>query len=345
MVGSAAMMAATTEGEGESSEDEDMKDAIQGPEPGYSNLSTAVLSGGVGGARFARGLAAVDPGPALTVVGNVGDDDVMYGLHVSPDLDTITYTLAGIQGEHGWGIEDDTFTVIDNLAQLGTETAFRLGDRDMATCLNRTIDLGAGVPLSVVTDHIRSSLGVTTRILPATDDPLRTHVVIESGTVLSFQDYFVVRGHADEVSELRYTGAERSSPAPGVIASIRDAAFVVIAPSNPPLSIWPILAVPGVREAVREHPSVAAISPLFRGRALKGPADRVMASLGLPPGNAGVLAAYDGLISDLVIDVGDAGEATELADGEVAIHVADTRLTDTDAAKRFGSWLVELMAS
>jgi LPPG:FO 2-phospho-L-lactate transferase len=144
---------------------------------------------------------------------------------------------------------------------------------------------------------------------------------------------------------LRYTGADTAFPAPGVLESIREAAFVVIAPSNPPLSIWPILAVPGVREAVRHHPSVVAISPLFRGKALKGPADRVMASLGLPPGNAGVLAAYEGLISDLIIDSGDAGDAAVLARSGVSIHITDTRFVDVDAGKRFGSWLVEEMTS
>ena len=337
------MMAATTEGEGVTSGDEDMKDAIQGPNSDYSNPFVTVLSGGVGGARLARGLAAAVSSPAPTVIGNVGDDDVMYGVHVSPDLDTITYTLAGIEGEHGWGIEHDTFVVVDHLANLGADTTFRLGDRDLATCIRRTTDLAAGVPLSVSTDRIRSSLGVAARILPVTDASLRTEVVIDSGAILSFQEYFVVRGHSDEVTELRYTGAEAASPAPGVLASIREADFVVIAPSNPPLSIWPILAVPGVREAVRDHPSVVAISPLFRGKALKGPADRVMSSLGLPPGNAGVLAAYEGLISDLVIDRGDAGDAADLARGDVSIHVTDTRFIDVDAGKRFGSWLMKEM--
>ena len=337
------MMAATTEGEGVTSGDEDMKDAIQGPNSEYSNPFVTILSGGVGGARLARGLAAAAPNPSPTVIGNVGDDDVIYGVHVSPDLDTITYTLAGIEGGHGWGIENDSFIVVDRLANLGADTTFRLGDRDLATCLRRTTDLAAGIPLSVSTDRIRSSLGVTARILPVTDARLQTEVVIDSGAVLSFQEYFVMRGHSDEVTELRYTGADTAFPAPGVLESIREAAFVVIAPSNPPLSIWPILAVPGVREAVRDHPSVVAISPLFHGKALKGPADRVMTSLGLPPGNAGVAAAYEGLISDLIIDRGDAGDAADLSHSGVSIHVTETRFIDVDAGERFGSWLVEEM--
>lgn len=290
---------------------------------------------------MARGLAAVLPGPQLAVVGNVGDDEVIYGVHVAADLDTLTYTLAGVEGRHGWGIEGDRFTVLDELAALGVDVSFRLGDRDLATCLRRTADLAAGAPLSAATNTIRRALGVEATILPATDDRLRTEVVIEGGTRLSFQEYFVRRGHRDEVRRLEYVGAEKAMPAPGVVESIEGSDVVVIAPSNPPLSIWPILSVPGIRAAVARHRRVVAISPLFGGKALKGPADRVMRSLGLPPGNAGVLAAYEGLLSDLVVDIDDSGDADLLAGGGVEIHAADTRIGTADAGKRFAAWLLE----
>lgn len=293
---------------------------------------------------MARGLAATLPGSALTVVGNVGDDEVVFGVHVAADLDTITYTLSGIEGEHGWGIADDTFVVLEQLGDLGLDVTFRLGDRDLATCLRRTADLAAGIPLSASTDATRRSLGVAATVLPATDDRLRTEVTIADGTRLSFQDYFVRRRHADEVAALDYVGAAAAEPAPGVIESIERARLVVIAPSNPPLSVWPILAISAIRDAVQRHPRVVAISPLFGGKALKGPADRVMRSLGLPPGNAGVLAAYEDLLAVLVIDQGDASDLAGLAGGDVDVRVTDTRIGSYEAGKRFATWLLDEVA-
>jgi len=274
------------------------------------------------------------------VIGNVGDDDRLYGVHVSADLDTIVYTLAGIEGPHGWGIEGDSFIVMDRLADLGVTTTFRLGDRDLATCLNRTQMLDAGRTLSAATEAIRSALGVMIRIIPASDDTLRTRIRTSEGAWLAFQEYFVMRGHADEVSDIAYEGADRATPAPGVVEAIDGAALVVIAPSNPPLSIQPILAVPGIRRAVEAKERVIAISPLFGGKALKGPADRVMASMGLPPGNAGVLAAYAGLITDLVIDIEDASDVDTLS-GPIRIHATETRLATPEDAARFGAWFKE----
>ena len=273
----------------------------------------------------------------MTVIGNIGDDDDMYSVPVSADLDTIVYTLAGIEGPEGWGIRDDTFSVLNHLRSLGVDTTFRLGDRDMATCLTRARILRSGGTLSEATATIAAALGVGTPILPASDDPIRTRIRTVVGTWLSFQEYFVERGHRDVVAEIEYAGGADALPAPGVIEAIDAAAIVIFAPSNPPLSIRPILAVSEIAQAVERHPRVVAISPLFGGKALKGPADRVMASLGYPPGNAGVLAAYDGMITDLVIDVGDAGEAGDLA-GAVNVHVTDTRLAVEDAAIRFARW-------
>jgi LPPG:FO 2-phospho-L-lactate transferase len=298
-----------------------------------------VLSGGVGGARAARGFDSIlDPGE-LTVVVNVGDDDRIHGVHVSADVDTVLYTLADREGPQGWGIAGDTFTAMDRLAAAGEDTSFRLGDIDLALCLERTRALDAGEPLSAIVARVATIFGVTRTVLPVTDGALRTRIETTSGEWLDFQEYFVLRGHRDEVASIEYSGAGLTTPAPGVIDAIRRADLVVIAPSNPPLSVWPILAVPGVRDAVAGARRVMAVSPLFAGLALKGPAHRVIASLGLPPGNAGVLACYRGLLTDLVIDTGDAPDAA--LGGEVRIHVTDTRIQERAAAARLASFIME----
>jgi len=301
-----------------------------------------LLSGGVGGARMARGLAALDD-IDLTVVVNVGDDEVVYGLHVSPDLDTVVYTLAGVEGPEGWGLTADTFTVMKRLSLFGTDTRFRIGDRDLATHLFRTQELLAGATLSDVTARTAAALGVPGTILPATEDTLRTMIKTAGGEWLSFQEYFVMRRHEDEVADLRFEGAATAAPAPAVVAAIEAAEAVIIGPSNPPLSIWPILAIRDIASAIEAADRVMAVSPLIGGRALKGPADRVMASLGLPGGNAGVVAAYGGLLNDLVIHTGDANERAELGKLGVKIHVGDTRIADPTAAWSFAEWLVDLL--
>ncbi|MEA2009078.1 MAG: 2-phospho-L-lactate transferase [Actinomycetota bacterium] len=317
-----------------------MNEAIQGPNSTYSNPFAVLLAGGVGGARGARSLRRVFTNERLTVIGNVGDDELVHGVHVSADLDTVLYTLAGIEGPHGWGIDGDSFVTMDQLEELGADATFRLGDRDLATCLFRTEMLASGNTLSEVTDRIRLALGVDTRILPVTDDPLRTKIRIADGTWLPFQEYFVKRGHRDRVVELEYAGADGAVPAPGVIEAIATADMVVIAPSNPPLSIAPIMAVSGIRDAIMEKDRVIAISPLFGGKALKGPADRVMESLGFPPGNAGILAAYDGFVSDLVIDTGDSVDLETLSTS-VKIHATDTRFGSENESRRFADWFKE----
>lgn len=307
-----------------------------------SSRQVVLLSGGVGGARLARGLAvALDPAD-LTVVVNVGDDEDIYGLHVSPDLDTVTYTLTGLEGPEGWGRAGDTFHVLGHLAALGADTTFRLGDADLAVNLFRTSSLRSGALLSEVTTRLTASLGVRCRLLPATDCRLNTRVRTAAGEWLSFQEYFVRRRHRDELSAVHFDGAREACPTPGVLASLEAAGTVVIGPSNPPLSIWPILAVEEIRRAVAAAPRVVAVSPLFAGKTLKGPADRVMAALGLPPGNAGVLAAYEGLLTDLVVDEGDSEDVAALGGGRVRIHAADTRITEPAAGVRFAEWLLEL---
>lgn len=265
------------------------------------------LSGGVGGARLGRGLAMLDQ-VELTVVVNVGDDEMVHGLHVSPDLDTVVYTLAGLEGPEGWGRAGETFRFNDELARFGLDTTFRLGDLDLAVNVFRSMRLREGLPLSTVTAEVRAAFDVDAAVLPATDDQLRTVVEVGGGERLSFQDYFVARRASDTVKALSFEGAEDAKPAPGVLDAIAAAEKVVVGPSNPPLSIWPILAIPGIREAISSHPKVVAVSPLIGGKALKGPADRVMASMGLAPGNSGVVEAYDGLLHGLVVDESDARE-------------------------------------
>ncbi|MEA3511152.1 MAG: 2-phospho-L-lactate transferase [Actinomycetota bacterium] len=317
-----------------------MNETIQGPNSAYSNPFAVLLTGGVGGARGARSLRQVFGGDRLTVIGNVGDDELIHCVHVSADLDTVVYTLAGIEGPDGWGIDGDSFAAMDQLEMLGVDTTFRLGDRDLATCLFRTGMLASDQLLSDITDKIRSDLGVDTRIIPATDDRVRTRVRVADGTWLAFQEYFVERGHRDRVVEIEYTGAESAMPAPGVIEAIAAADLIVIAPSNPLLSIGPIMSVPGIRRAIIEKDRIIAISPLFGGKALKGPADRILESLGFPHGNAGVLSAYAGLITDLVIDMEDASDMQTLSTS-VKIHATDTHLGSDDEARRFAEWFRE----
>jgi LPPG:FO 2-phospho-L-lactate transferase len=302
-----------------------------------------VLAGGVGGARLVRGLAALDGQVETTVVGNVGDDERVYGLHVSPDLDTLVYTVAGVEGPAGWGRATDSFRVMDELPRFGVDTAFRVGDLDLATNLYRTTRLAEGAGLATVTDDVCKAFGLGIRLLPATEDPVRTRVQTVDGTWLSFQEYFVLRGHRDRIGAVEYAGASGASPGPGVLEAIEAADVVIVAPSNPILSIHPILAVPGVGDAVRDSDRVVAISPLFGGAALKGPAAEVMADLGFPPGNRGILAAYEGLLHDLVVDLGDASDLDDLTRRGLRVHALATRMPDLDASTRFARELLEAL--
>ncbi len=294
-------------------------------------MKVVELSGGVGGARLARGLDRLD-NVDLTIVVNVGDDEDIHGLHVAPDIDTVVYTLAGLEGPHGWGRSGDTFAANDAIGALGSDNTFKLGDRDLAMNILRTEALRAGTSLSTFTSEVTKHLGIGASVLPASDGRQRTTIETDTGEKLSFQEYFVLRQTRDTVASVGFDGSP--TPGPGVLDAINRADLVFIAPSNPPLSIWPILAVEGVRDAVSRHHNVVAVSPLFGGKALKGPADRVMASLGLPPGNAGVLAAYDGLLGRLIIDDADAADIPHL-DGPVSVSALDTRISEADAAVTF----------
>jgi LPPG:FO 2-phospho-L-lactate transferase len=253
---------------------------------------------------------------------------------VCPDLDTVVYTMAEVEGAEGWGRRGDTFIANDELARFGVDNRFRLGDLDLALNIYRTDGMQAGERLSQVTHRIAGAFGIESSVLPATDDAVRTEVEVEGLGWISFQDYFVLRGHQDRVSNLRFAGAEASNPAPGVLEALAAADVIVIAPSNPPLSIWPILAVPGLREIVAAHPRVTAVSPLFGGKALKGPAAAVLESLGLPDGNRGVVAAYAGLIDTIVVDRSDEDDAGDIEG--VMVEVEDTLIIERAAATRLG---------
>lgn len=276
-----------------------------------------------------RGLASLDE-VELTAVVNVGDDEVIYGVHVSPDIDTVIYTLAGREGSAGWGLAEDGHAVMDALEKFPIDTWFSIGDADLATSLFRTARLQSGWTLSQVTTAQAAVFGVSARILPATDDWVRTEVhVVEEGW-LPFQSYFVDRQHRPAVDDVRFSGAASAAPAPGVVEAISEADVVVIGPSNPPLSIWPILSVGDVADALVTR-RVVAVSPLFGGRPLKGPADAVMEGLGLPGGTAGVVAAYDGLLSEIVVDSIDASDMGLDLD-DVEVRALPTRITSPEDA-------------
>ena len=298
-----------------------------------------VLAGGVGAARFLAGLLQVVDPAEVTAVVNVGDDTQLHGLHISPDLDTVTYTLAGaINPETGWGLAGETWHAMETLGRYGGPTWFGLGDRDLGTHLFRTGELARGASLTAVTASIAAAWDLRLRILPASDDPVRTMVTVldldGAEREVGFQEYFVGRRHDVPVTAVRFAGAEQAEPAPGVLAAIADAAVVVIAPSNPIVSIGPVLAVPGVREAVtaaRAH--VVAISPIVAGVALKGPADRMLRELGHDASVVGVARLYAPFANALVIDEADAAAAAAVeAEGVHAIVVPTVMATPERAA-------------
>jgi LPPG:FO 2-phospho-L-lactate transferase len=265
------------------------------------------LSGGIGGAKLALGLAAALPPGALTVIANTGDDFTHLGLAISPDIDTLLYTLAGLDHpEQGWGRRDETWSAMETLAALGGPDWFRLGDRDLALHLLRTSLLAAGRTLSEVTAALAARLGIASTILPASDAPVRTVLDTDQGA-LAFQEYFVHRRCAPILRGLRFAGAETARPAPGVTASIAAARAVVICPSNPFISLGPILAVPGIRAALAATTApVLAVSPIIGGQAVKGPTAKMMAELGLPVSARAVADHYGALIDVFVADPADA---------------------------------------
>ena len=307
----------------------------------------AVLAGGVGAARLLRGLVDVVPPEDVTAIVNTGDDMVLHGLAISPDVDTVTYTLAdAIDPERGWGLRDESWHAMEALSRYGGATWFRLGDRDLATHMYRTQRLAEGAGLAAVTAEIAAAWGLTLRIVPVTEQPLRTMITpaddeggptaivgVAAGEEISFQDYFVRLQHAVSVSGVRFAGADAARPAPGVLAAIADAEVVVVAPSNPIVSIGPVMAVPGVRDAVAaRRDDAVAVSPLVGGRALKGPADRLLRELGHADSVVGVARLYAPFVGTLVIDNADAELADDVRAAGLRCVVTDTIMRDPAAA-------------
>lgn len=276
-------------------------------------MRVAVLSGGVGGARFLRGVVDVVDPAGVTAIVNVGDDLEVLGLSVSPDLDSVLYALAGLADEErGWGRADETWNALTTVEELGGEAWFRLGDRDLGLHVVRTQALRAGDSLSTVTARLAAALGLETAILPATDEPLRTWLDTPNGS-FDFQHWFVARAHRDPVDRVRFEGAAAARPAPGVLEALHDAELILIAPSNPYVSIGPILAVERIRSALeRRRVPCVAVSPLIGGRAVKGPAGAMLQRLEGGTTAAHVAQCYSGLIDALVIDEADARDADAL---------------------------------
>lgn len=299
------------------------------------SMKVTGLAGGVGGAKLLAGLQrALRPGE-LTAVVNTGDDARVYGVHVSPDVDIVTYRLAGLlDPDKGWGIAGDSFAVVEALDRLGAETWFGLGDRDLATCVYRTERMRAGASLSEVSDEIREALGVPSWILPMTDDEVRTKVVVDGGRLLDFQTYFVKERHEPPVSEVLFSGIESATAGPGVLEAITGSGIVVVCPSNPILSVGPIVGLPGVREALREHPRVVGITPIVRGAALKGPADRMLADLGSESSASGVASLYADFCDAFVVDSSDTGQTGKVAALGIEPIIADTIMEDDDGSTR-----------
>ncbi|MEM3019603.1 MAG: 2-phospho-L-lactate transferase [Candidatus Bathyarchaeia archaeon] len=294
------------------------------------------LAGGVGAARFLQGLVAIFPPENLIIIGNTGDDIEIYGLYVSPDLDIITYTLAGLVDEaKGWGIKDDTFNFLDMLTRYGYETWFKIGDRDLATHLHRTMLLRKGLRLSEATADICKRLGVEARLLPMTDDPVRTMIRTEAGT-MHFQEYLVKRGAKDDVLAVEFLGVEKAKPSPGILEAIQEAEGVILCPSNPIVSIGPILSIDGIRRALRRtRATVVGISPIIMGAPVKGPADKLMRGLGIEISAYGAASLYADILDIFIIDFRDSMLAKRI-ESELGVKVmaTDTLMTSLEVKKR-----------
>ena len=310
-------------------------------------VRVTLLCGGFGGARMAHGFALLGDAVDLTVIGNTADDFELHGLHISPDLDTIMYTLAGIaNAETGWGVRDETWSAADMLERFGEPTWFRLGDRDLATHVVRTARLRAGARLTTITGDLARALGVRASTLPMTDDAVRTKIRTHEGW-LAFQDYFVRRRHADEVLDIAFDGITVARPTPEALAAVQSADLIVVAPSNPFVSVAPILALDGMLAAMRAASATTiAVSPLIGGTAVRGPADRMLRSLGGSPGAAGVARLYaeryPGLIDLFVVHESDASSAAEIATLGMGAATADILIADEASRRRLAADLLEL---
>jgi LPPG:FO 2-phospho-L-lactate transferase len=288
-------------------------------------IKVVALAGGVGAAKLVRGIVRVIPPHRLTIIGNSGDDFVLHGLHISPDLDTIMYALSGLQSETtGWGIADDTFNCLQMLDQLGFETWFKLGDRDLAIHITRNEMLESGLTLSQATNELCRRLKIESKLTPMSDQTVRT-IVYSGQKRFNFQEYFVKRGVKDRVTSVAYEGCQNAKPAPGILEAMRTAETIIICPSNPILSISPILSIPAIKKEMRRTKAhVIGISPIVAGKAIKGPADKIMASLGLEVSPHGIAKFYKDYLDCLIIDRKDARFKTSIERLGMRVVTADT---------------------
>jgi LPPG:FO 2-phospho-L-lactate transferase len=307
-------------------------------------LPVVALAGGVGAARFLRGVVQVVPAEDLTVIVNTGDDRRFYGVHVCPDLDIVTYTLAGqVDATRGYGLEGDGFAVVESLERFGHDVWFRLGDRDFATCQHRTLRLAEGVGLAAITDEIRRAFGVGVRILPMSEDACPTIVSLQDGSRAHFEEYLVRDGAPDAVDGVDLSAAQGARAGPGVLEAIAGAGCVLVCPSNPVVSIGPILAVPGVREALsRSQAPVIAISPIIAGAPVKGPADRLLRGLGVEVSARGVAKFYREWIDGYVLDQQDAEQERDVGALGVRTRVVDTLMRDPEIARDLAAAALDL---
>ena len=302
------------------------------------------LAGGVGAARFLDGLVRIIDPENVTVIVNVGDDVEMYGLYISPDIDTVIYTLAGIADDvKGWGIRGDTFNCLDMLSRYGVETWFKIGDKDMAIHIFRTMLLKKGLKLQEVTDIIRRKLNVKVRVIPMTNDRVETMVLTDTG-LISFQEYFVKRGFQDEVKGIIYKGIEKAKPAEGVIESIMNADGVIICPSNPIVSIGTIISIDGVREALRETKAkTIGISPIIGGVAVKGPADKMLKEIGLEPSAYTIAELYRDFLDIFVIDKADINLKDKIEEIGIRVYVTNTLMKSVEDRVRIAREVLSLI--
>lgn len=293
-----------------------------------------VLAGGVGAARFLQGVVQVVPQEQITVIANTGDDREFYGLHVSPDVDIVLYTLAGLVDEtQGWGIRNDTYHTMQQLNSYGYDNWFNLGDRDLATHIHRTNLLRQGKTFSEITDQLRQSLGLRLHVIPMSDQPMATHIQTPAG-LIHFEEYLVQRHCSDEVEDVVFVGKEHAKPAPGVLEAIKEAEAILIAPSNPIVSIGSILAVPGIHDALHEAQGmVVAVSPIVGGAPIKGPADKLMRGLKMDVSAVGVARFYRDFLDVMVIDERDADLAPAIEDLGIPTEITNTIMSDAAAKK------------
>ncbi len=305
-----------------------------------------VFTGGTGGTKLVQGLQPVVPPEELTVIVNTGDDLEWWGLHVSPDVDSVLYGLADLLSkDRGWGVEDDSFRCLERMKQLEQPSWFSLGDLDLATHLTRTALLSAGKTLSEATAELAAKFGIRPRVLPMSDDRVSTMLDTAMGT-LSFQEYFVRERHQVEVRAVRFEGVEKAKPAPGVIESIEAAEAIIFAPSNPVTSIGPILAVPGVRDALRRAGApIAAVSPIVGGAAVSGPAGALMQMMGWPSTIAGVAKAYEDFLDVLVADRADEVEAKQMGNSAARVLCTNTIMRSADDKRDLAAFVLDACAS